>query len=201
MKRTPTINEEIEKLRHSATAALSERTDVIIVASVSCIYGLGKSGGLSKTRFCLCGLAWKKTEQDLLRKLVDIQYTRNDMGFTRGTFRVRGDIVDIYPAGAGKRCRGSSCSGTKWRASSEINTGNRRNHRPREITWQCTRRPIMCTTKENIELGGSDHYRRTAMNGFRWFNRSGKLLEAQRIEQRTRYDMEMLREIGSCKGN
>ncbi len=190
------INEEIEKLRHSATAALSERRDVIIVASVSCIYGLGSPVDYENQVLSLRP-GMEKDRQDILRRLVDIQYTRNDMGFTRGTFRVRGDIIDIYPAGAENAVR-VELFGDEVETIKEINpvTGEIIGLRNHVAVYPASH---YVTTKENIEraaltITGELEER------VQWFKDRGKLLEAQRIEQRTRYDIEMLREIGSCKG-
>lgn len=190
------INEEIEKLRHSATAALSERRDVIIVASVSCIYGLGSPVDYENQVLSLRP-GMEKERQDILRRLVDIQYTRNDMGFTRGTFRVRGDIIDIYPAGAENAVR-VELFGDEVETIKEINpvTGEIIGLRNHVAVYPASH---YVTTKENIEraaltITGELEER------VQWFKDRGKLLEAQRIEQRTRYDIEMLREIGSCKG-
>ncbi|NBI63587.1 excinuclease ABC subunit UvrB [Clostridiales bacterium] len=190
------INEEIEKLRHSATAALSERTDVIIVASVSCIYGLGSPVDYENQVLSLRP-GMEKDRQEILRKLVDIQYTRNDMGFTRGTFRVRGDIIDIFPAGAESAVR-VELFGDEVETIKEINpvTGEILGLRKHVAVYPASH---YVTTKENIERAAmtiTEELRERTQ----WFKDRGKLLEAQRIDQRTRYDIEMLREIGSCKG-
>ena len=143
------INEEIEKLRHSATAALSERTDVIIVASVSCIYGLGSPVDYENQVLSLRP-GMEKDRQDILRKLVDIQYTRNDMGFTRGTFRVRGDIIDIYPAGAESAVR-IELFGDEVESIKEINpvTGEIIGLRNHVAVYPASH---YVTTKENIDF-------------------------------------------------
>lgn len=190
------INEEIEKLRHSATAALSERRDVIIVASVSCIYGLGSPVDYENQVLSLRP-GMEKERQDILRRLVDIQYTRNDMGFTRGTFRVRGDIIDIYPAGAENAVR-VELFGDEVETIKEINpvTGEIIGLRNHVAVYPASH---YVTTKENIERAAGT-ITEELQERIQWFKDRGKLLEAQRIEQRTRYDIEMLREIGSCKG-
>lgn len=190
------INEEIEKLRNSATAALSERNDVIIVASVSCIYGLGSPIDY-KNQVLSLRPGMEKDRQEILRKLVDIQYTRNDMEFARGTFRVRGDIVDVFPAGAENAVR-IELFGDEVETIKEINpvTGEIIGLRNHVAIYPATH---YVTTKENIEhaaLTITDELE----SRVQWFKDRGKLLEAQRIEQRTRYDIEMLREIGTCKG-
>ena len=190
------INEEIEKLRHSATAALAERKDVIIVASVSCIYGLGSPFDYENQMLSLRpGMI--KSRRDILMKLVDIQYTRNDMEFDRGTFRTRGDVIDIFPAGSDKAIR-VEMFGDEIDTLKEINplTGEVlgiRNHvaiypASHYVTSKDKMEKALITIEEELE------------DRIKWFKDRGKLLEAQRIEQRTRYDMEMLREVGTCKG-
>lgn len=190
------INDEIEKLRHSATAALAERRDVIIVASVSCIYGLGSPVDYENQVISLRpGMEKERTE--LLRKLIEIQYTRNDLGFVRGTFRVRGDVIDIYPAGSESAVR-VELFGDEIDTIKEINpvTGEilgLRNH----ISIFPASHYVASEEKMNRALVTIDE---ELQERIRWFKDRGKLLEAQRIEQRTRYDIEMLREIGRCKG-
>lgn len=190
------INEEIEKLRHSATASLFERRDVIIVASVSCIYGLGSPFDYENQMLSLRP-GMEKSRKDILRKLVDIQYIRNDMAFERGTFRVRGDVIDIHPAGSDKAVR-IELFGDEIESIKEINpiTGEVmaiRNHiaiypASHYVTSPENLERAIVTIEEELE------------DRIKWFKDRGKLIEAQRIEQRTRYDMEMLREVGSCKG-
>ena len=190
------INDEIEKLRHSATAALAERRDVIIVASVSCIYGLGSPVDYENQVISLRpGMEKERTE--LLRKLIEIQYTRNDLGFVRGTFRVRGDVIDIYPAGSESAVR-VELFGDEIDTIKEINpvTGEilgLRNH----VSIFPASHYVASEEKMNRALVTIDE---ELQDRIRWFKDRGKLLEAQRIEQRTRYDIEMLREIGRCKG-
>ena len=190
------INEEIEKLRHSATAALAERRDVIIVASVSCIYGLGSPFDYENQMLSLRpGMI--KSRRDILMKLVDIQYNRNDMEFDRGTFRTRGDVIDIFPAGSDKAIR-VEMFGDEIDTIKELNpiTGEIlgiRNHvaiypASHYVTSKDKMEKAIITIEEELE------------DRVKWFKDRGKLLEAQRIEQRTRYDMEMLREVGTCKG-
>ena len=190
------INDEIDKLRHSATAALFERRDVIIVASVSCIYGLGSPFDYENQMLSLRP-GMEKPRKDILRRLVDIQYNRNDLSFERGTFRVRGDIIDIYPAGDDKAIR-IELFGDEVESIKEMNpiTGEIlgvRQHvaiypASHYVTSEENMKKAMVTIEEELE------------ERIKWFQDRGKLLEAQRIEQRTRYDMEMLREIGTCKG-
>lgn len=190
------INDEIDKLRHSATASLAERRDVIIVASVSCIYGLGSPFDYENQMLSLRP-GMEKSRREILRKLVDIQYTRNDMAFERGTFRVRGDTIDIYPAGSESAVRVELFG-------DEIDTIREMNPVTGEITG----------ARDHIAIYPASHYVTSPekmeealktidmelTERVEWFKARGKLLEAQRIEQRTRYDLEMLREIGSCKG-
>ena len=190
------INDEIEKLRHSATAALAERRDVIIVASVSCIYGLGSPVDYENQVISLRpGMEKERTE--LLRKLIEIQYTRNDLGFVRGTFRVRGDVIDIYPAGSESAVR-VELFGDEIDTIKEINpvTGEilgLRNH----VSIFPASHYVASEEKMNRALVTIDE---ELQERIRWLKDRGKLLEAQRIEQRARYDIEMLREIGRCKG-
>lgn len=190
------INDEIEKLRHSATAALAERRDVIIVASVSCIYGLGSPFDYENQMISLRP-GMEKPRNEILRKLIDIQYARNDLEFERGTFRVRGDIIDIFPAGSDKAVR-IELFGDEVESIKEMNplTGEILGLRNHIAIYPASH---YVTSKENMEralVTIEDELDQRV----RWFKDRGKLLEAQRIEQRTRYDMEMLREIGTCKG-
>ena len=190
------INEEIEKLRHSATAALSERRDVIIVASVSCIYGLGSPIEYENQVISLRP-GMEKDRQELLRKLVDIQYTRNDIAMERGDFRVRGDTIDIYPAGAENAVR-IELFGDEVETIKEINpvTGEIIGIRNHVAVYPASH---YVTSKENIERAAGT-INEELQERIKWFQDRGKLIEAQRIEQRTRYDIEMLREVGTCKG-
>ncbi|MDO4746480.1 MAG: excinuclease ABC subunit UvrB, partial [Bacillota bacterium] len=190
------INDEIEKLRHSATAALSERKDVIIVASVSCIYGLGSPIDYENQVLSLRP-GMERDRQDILRKLVDIQYTRNDMVLERGNFRVRGDVLDVYPAGAENAVR-IELFGDEIETIKEINpiTGEILGLRNHVAIYPASH---YVTSKENIERA-TETISEELTERIRWFQDRGKLIEAQRIEQRTRYDIEMLREIGTCKG-
>ena len=190
------INDEIDKLRHSATAALAERRDVIIVASVSCIYGLGSPFDYVNQMLSLRP-GMEKSRRDILRKLVDLQYVRNDMAFERGTFRARGDTIDIYPAGNDSAVR-VELFGDEVDTIKEMNpvTGEilgLRNHISiYPASHYVTSDANMQRALRDIELELEER--------IQWFKDRGKLLEAQRIEQRTRYDLEMLREIGTCSG-
>ena len=190
------INAEIEKLRHSATAALSERRDVIIVASVSCIYGLGSPIDYENQVISIRP-GMEKDRHELLRKLVDIQYTRNDMAFERGTFRVRGDTIDVYPAGAENAVR-IELFGDEVETIKEINpvTGEILGLRKHVAIYPASH---YVTSPEKIERA-TQTINEELKERITWFKDRGKLIEAQRIEQRTRYDVEMLREIGTCKG-
>jgi excinuclease ABC subunit B len=190
------INAEIEKLRHSATAALAERRDVIIVASVSCIYGLGSPVDYENQVLSLRPGA-NRSRHDILRKLIDIQFTRNDLGFERGSFRVRGDIIDIFPAGADNAIR-VELFGDEIEVIKEINpvTGEIIGIRNHVSIFPASH---YVTSKENMERAIVT-IEEELEDRIRWFKDRGKLIEAQRIEQRTRYDIEMLREVGSCKG-
>ena len=189
------INEEIEKMRHSATASLLERRDVIIVASVSCIYGLGSPEEYREQTLSLrVGLEYDRDE--ILRKLVDIQYERNDVNFHRGTFRVRGDSIEILPASASERAIRVEMFGDEVDRIAEIDivTGHvlgLRNH---------------VSIYPNTHYATDPEYMETAIAAIEeeleqqvaYFKAENKLIEAQRIEQRTRYDIEMLREVGFC---
>ena len=190
------INAEIEKLRHSATAALAERRDVIIVASVSCIYGLGSPVDYENQVLSLRP-GMEKSRHDILRKLIDIQYTRNDLGFERGCFRVRGDILDIYPAGAEAAVR-VELFGDEIESIKEINpvTGEILGLRNHVAIYPASH---YVTSPEKMEKA-LHTIEEELQERLVWFKDRGRLLEAQRLEQRTRYDLEMLREIGTCKG-
>ncbi|MDR1028698.1 MAG: excinuclease ABC subunit UvrB [Clostridiales Family XIII bacterium] len=190
------INAEIEKLRHSATAALTERRDVVIVASVSCIYGLGSPIDYENQVLSLRP-GQERNRRDILTRLVDIQYTRNDVAFDRGNFRVRGDVVDIFPAGSDDAVR-VELFGDEIEAIKEINpvTGEitaLRNH----IAIFPASHYVTSKEKMSVAVGTIEE---ELDERLRWFKDRGKLLEAQRLEQRTRFDLEMLREIGTCKG-
>ena len=190
------INDEIDKLRHSATSALFERRDVIIVASVSCIYGLGSPFDYENQMISIRP-GMEKPRRELLRKLVDIQYTINDMVLERGNFRARGDIIDIFPAGENNAVR-IELFGDEVESIKEMNplTGEIVGLRNHVAIYPATH---YVTTPEHMEKALRT-IEEELTERIQWFKDRGKLLEAQRIEQRTRYDMEMLREIGTCKG-
>ncbi len=197
IEKDASINDEIDKLRHSATSALFERRDVIIVASVSCIYGLGDPDEYKKLTVSLRE-GMQKDRDTVLRQLVDIQYERNDINFVRGTFRVRGDVVEIFPASSSENVIRIDFFGDEIERILEVNglTG--------EIVGRRTHVSIFpashyATGMDKIEL---------AIKGIeaeleervRFFKENDKLIEAQRIQQRTMYDIEMLREVGFCQG-
>lgn len=190
------VNEEIDRLRYSATAALAERRDVIIVASVSCIYGLGSPDEYRNQMMSLRP-GMEKSRMDILRELTDIQYVRNDIGFERGSFRVRGDIIDIIPAGSENAIR-VELFGDEIESVKELNplTGEIIASRNHVAIFPASH---YITSKENMERAINDIEAELA-DRLIWFKDRGKLLEAQRLEQKTRYDLEMMREIGSCKG-
>ena len=191
------INDEIDKLRHSATCALSERRDVIIVASVSCIYSLGSPVDY-KSMVISLRTGMEIPRDQLLHRLIELQYDRNDISFTRTKFRVRGDTVEIFPAGSSETAVRVEFWGDEIDRLSEINplTGEVRNVVSHVAIYPAshfiTPREKLVTAIENIQTEMEDQIRK--------FKSEGKLLEAQRIEQRTKYDMEMLEEIGFCKG-
>ncbi len=190
------INDEIDKLRHSATAALAERRDVIIVASVSCIYGLGSPMDYENQVLSLRP-GMTKDRNEILHKLVDIQYNRNDLNFIRGMFRVRGDIIDVFPAGAEQAIR-IELFGDEIETIKEFNpiTGEIVGLRNHVSIFPASH---YVTSKENMK-NAAQRIEEELEDRLAWFKSKGMLLEAQRIEQRTRYDLELLREIGSCKG-
>ena len=190
------INDEIDRLRHSATAAVTERRDVIVVASVSCIYGLGEPIDY-KTQTLSLRPGMEQSRREILTKLVNIQYKRNDMGFERGDFRARGDVIDVYPAGSDAPVR-IELFGDEIEAIKEINyaTG--------EVTGVRNHIAIFPATHYAASPQKIEHAVETIEaeleERLKFFRDQGKLLEAQRLEQKARYDLEMLREIGTCKG-
>ncbi|MGI6451523.1 MAG: excinuclease ABC subunit UvrB [Desulfitobacteriia bacterium] len=197
IEKDASINEEIEKLRHSATAALFERRDVIVVASVSCIYGMG-----SPDEYRDMVLSLRQGQEiernQMLRKLVEIQYDRNDLSFLRGTFRVRGDIVEICPASSSEKAIRVEMFGDEIEHLYEVNIltgeilGERRHVSIFPNSHYVTEREKLLKATENIERELAERLQELRMRD--------KLLEAQRLEQRTRYDLEMLREMGFCNG-
>ena len=191
------INDEIDKLRHAATASLSERRDVIIVASVSCIYSLGNPIDYRNMIISLRpGL--EMSREKLLRRLVDLQYDRNDISFVRNTFRVRGDVVEIFPAYNSEIALRVEFFGDEVERVSEFValTGEIKAVLSHAAVYPASHYIVpadkMAVALQNIY---DEMIERTE-----WFKKNGKLIEAQRIKQRTEYDIEMLREIGMCKG-
>ena len=190
------INDEIDRLRHSATAAVSERRDVIIVASVSCIYGLGEPiDYMTQTLSLRPGM--EKSRREILTKLVEIHYKRNDMGFERGDFRARGDVIDVFPAGGDAPVR-IELFGDEIESIKEINyaTGEVTGHRNHIAIFPATH---YAASPEKIAYA-VETIEEELEERLEWFKERGKLLEAQRLQQRARFDLEMLREIGTCKG-
>src|SRR6185436_19084842 len=197
IEKDASINDEIDKMRHSATKALLERNDVLIVASVSCIYGLGSPEAYFDMLLFLERDAAADRDQ-MLRKLVDIRYERNDIDFHRGTFRARGDVVEIFPAYEDSRAVRIEFFGDTIEAISEIDP----------LRGQVLRR------LDKIAIYPASHYvtgsermeqavvaiRRELGERLGELRREDKLLEAQRLEQRTLYDLEMLKEMGFCPG-
>lgn len=197
IEKDSSINDEIDKLRHSATSALFEREDVIIIASVSCIYGLGSPEEYREMVVSIrTGMEIERNQ--LLRKLVDVQYERNDVSFTRGTFRVRGDVVEIFPASRDEHCIRVEFFGDEIDRIREVDalTGEILSDREHVAIFPAshfvTREEKMRKAIENIE---KELEERLAL-----LRAEDKLLEAQRLEQRTRYDLEMMREMGFCSG-
>lgn len=197
IEKDSSINDEIDKLRHSATSSLFERRDVIVVASVSCIYGLGSPveyGGLVLS----LRVGMEKPRDAILHKLVDIQYQRNDINFIRGTFRVRGDIIEIFPVANNERAMRIELFGDEIERITEIDvlTGEIVGERDHVAIFPAshfvTHEETMKVALINIE--------RELEERLAELREAGKLLEAQRLEQRTRYDLEMMAEMGFCSG-
>jgi len=197
IEKDSSLNEEIDKLRHSATAALFERDDVIIVASVSCIYGLGCPADYREMMVSL-RQGMQIDRDEVLEKLVNIQYTRNDYEFKRGTFRVRGDVVEIFPASFSEKALRVEFFGDEIERILEIDTLTgevlaRRLHAAIfPASHYVTPRSRMERALAAIEAELEERLAE--------LRSQGKLLEAQRLEQRTRFDIEMMREVGTCKG-
>ena len=197
IEKDATINEEIDKLRHSATSALFERSDVIIVASVSCIYGLGNPIDYSSMTLSIRpGIT--KSRDEILKRLIDIQYMRNDMNFTRNTFRVRGDIIEVMPAYEFERAYRIELFGDEIERIGEINalTGEILGYRNHLTIYPASH---YVTPKDKLEAA-IVKIEAELEERIKYFKDNNKLIEAQRIEQRTRYDIEMLREVGFCQG-
>ncbi|MDX8360611.1 excinuclease ABC subunit UvrB [Cytobacillus sp. IB215316] len=197
IEKDASINDEIDKLRHSATSSLLERKDVIIIASVSCIYGLGSPEEYSELVVSL-RVGMEIERDQMLRKLVDVQYDRNDIDFKRGTFRVRGDVVEIFPASRDEHCMRIEFFGDEIDRIREVDAltgeiiGEREHVAIFPASHFVTREEKMQIAMKNIEQELEERLKELRDND--------KLLEAQRIEQRTRYDLEMMREMGFCSG-
>ena len=191
------INDEIDMLRHSATSALFERRDVIIVASVSCIYSLGDPMEYESLLVSVRE-GMELSRDELVRRLVAISYERNDMSFTRNKFRVRGDVVEIFPASSTDKAIRVEFFGDEIERISRINTltGEVTEHLSYAAIFPATHYAVS-DEKREAALAEIEAEMRTRVE---FFKSQGKLLEAQRIEERTRYDIEMLREIGFCSG-
>ena len=191
------INDEIDKLRHSATSALSERRDVIIVASVSCIYSLGDPIDY-KSMVISLSTGMEKSRDEFIQKLVEIQYERNDINFIRNKFRVRGDIVEIFPVYSNDTAIRVEFFGDEIDRISEINplTGAVKNIVSHVAIYPASHYVVSPEKMEDALKKINDEMEKQVAE----FEKQGKLIEAQRIRQRTEYDMEMLRETGFCKG-
>ncbi|MGG1486438.1 excinuclease ABC subunit UvrB [Peribacillus castrilensis] len=197
IEKDASINDEIDKLRHSATSSLFERKDVIIIASVSCIYGLGSPEEYREMVVSL-RTGMEIDRNTLLHRLVDIQYERNDIAFQRGTFRVRGDVVEIFPASRDEHCVRVEFFGDEIDRIREVDaltgeiTGERDHIAIFPASHFVTREEKMRIAIQNIETELEERLKE--------LREDEKLLEAQRLEQRTRYDLEMMREMGFCSG-
>ncbi len=191
------INDEIDKLRHSATAALSERSDVIIVSSVSCIYGLGSPIDYQEMVISLRP-GMLKDRDEVIRKLIDIQYVRNDMDFKRGTFRVRGDVVEIFPANATDTAVRVEFFGDEIDRITEFDalTGNVKARLEHVAVFPASHYVVAPEKMEKAICAIEEELKERVD----WFKREDKLLEAQRIAERTKFDIEMMRETGFCSG-
>ena len=191
------INDEIDKLRHSATAALSERSDVIIVSSVSCIYGLGSPIDYQEMVISLRP-GMLKDRDEVIRKLIDIQYVRNDMDFKRGTFRVRGDVVEIFPANATDTAVRVEFFGDEIDRITEFDalTGSAKAKLEHVAIFPASHYVVAPEKMEKAICAIEEELKERV----EWFKRKDKLLEAQRIAERTKFDIEMMRETGFCSG-
>ncbi|SHT18173.1 excinuclease ABC subunit B uvrB [Mycobacteroides abscessus subsp. abscessus] len=197
IEKDASINDEIDKLRHSATSSLFERKDVIIIASVSCIYGLGSPEEYRELVLSLrTGMEIERNQ--LLHRLVDIQYERNDINFQRGTFRVRGDVVEIFPASRDEHCLRVELFGDEIDRIREVDalTGEILGEREHVAIFPASH----FVTREEKLLVAIENIEKELEERLAYMRENGKLLEAQRLEQRTRYDLEMMREMGFCSG-
>ena len=197
IEKDSSINDEIDKLRHSATLALAERRDVIIVASVSCIYSLGAPEDYRSNVVSL-RKGMELSREELLKRLVEIQYERNDVNFVRNKFRVRGDVVEIFPAGSAENAIRVEFFGDEIDRISEIQviTGNVISTLAHTAIYPASHYVV---ARDNIHRA-VEEIEKELGERVEWFEQQGKLVEAQRLKQRTLYDIEMLEEIGFCKG-
>ncbi|HDG8494963.1 TPA: DEAD/DEAH box helicase family protein, partial [Staphylococcus aureus] len=197
IEKDASINDEIDQLRHSATSALFERDDVIIIASVSCIYGLGNPEEY-KDLVVSVRVGMEMDRSELLRKLVDVQYTRNDIDFQRGTFRVRGDVVEIFPASKEELCIRVEFFGDEIDRIREVNylTGEVLKEREHFAIFPASH---FVTREEKLKVA-IERIEKELEERLKELRDENKLLEAQRLEQRTNYDLEMMREMGFCSG-
>ncbi len=197
IEKDSSINEEIDKLRHAATSALFERRDVIIVASVSCIYGLGSPMEYGSLLLSL-RVGTEKSRNEILHRLVDIQYQRNDINFVRGTFRVRGDVIEIFPASRSEQAVRVELFGDEIERITEIDvlTGEIIGERDHISIFPASH----FVTHEDTMKRAIVNIERELEERLAELREQGKLLEAQRLEQRTRYDIEMMQEMGFCSG-
>ncbi|HAL08480.1 MAG TPA: excinuclease ABC subunit B [Staphylococcus sp.] len=197
IEKDASINDEIDKLRHSATSALFERDDVIVIASVSCIYGLGNPEEY-KDLVVSTRVGMEMERNELLRKLVDNQYSRNDIDFRRGTFRVRGDVVEIFPASRDELCVRVEFFGDEIDRIREVNylTGEVIAEREHFLFYPASH----FVTREEKMKEAIERIEKELKERLEELRKDNKLLEAQRLEQRTNYDLEMMREMGFCSG-
>ena len=197
IEKDSSVNDEIDKLRHSATAALTERSDVVIIASVSCIYGLGSPIDYQNMTVSLRP-GMEKDRDEVIRRLIDIQYTRNDMDFHRGTFRVRGDVVEIFPASASDRAIRVEFFGDEVDRIQEIDvvTGEATADLYQMVVFPASHY-VVAPDKMERAIAGIE---KELDERVKYFKSEDKLIEAQRISERTHFDVEMLRETGFCSG-
>ncbi|ENY8552425.1 excinuclease ABC subunit UvrB [Clostridioides difficile] len=197
IEKDASINDEIDKLRHSATASILERRDTIIISSVSCIYGLGDPKDYKELMLSIRP-GMQRDRDDVIKRLIEIQYERNDINFTRGTFRVRGDILEIFPASNDEKAIRIEFFGDEVDRITEIDyvTGKFVGTRNHVVIFPASH---YVTTPERIEKAIVE-IENELQEQIKFFKENDRLLEAQRIEQRTKYDIEMLKEIGFCQG-
>ena len=198
IEKESSINEQIDRMRHSATRALLERDDVIIVASVSCIYGIGSVETYSAMTFQM-SVGDRLDQRQLLADLVALQYKRHDADFQRGTFRVRGDTIEIFPAHLEDRAWRISLFGDEIEAIDEFDPLTGRKTDALQVGQDLRQLPLRDAAPD-AAAGDQARSRRSCEQRLDEFERAGKLLEAQRLEQRTNFDLEMLEATGSCAG-